>query len=60
MADYANPESLVTTQWVADHGKDPNVRLVEVDVDTGGLSAGAHPGGSRLELAESTTANRSP
>jgi len=34
MAEYAHPDSLVSTQWVADHGKDPNVRLVEVDVDT--------------------------
>jgi thiosulfate/3-mercaptopyruvate sulfurtransferase len=34
MADYAHPESLVSTQWVAEHGNDVNVRLVEVDVDT--------------------------
>ncbi len=34
MADYAHPESLVSTQWVAEHGNEPNVRLVEVDVDT--------------------------
>ena len=33
MADYSNPDSLVSTQWVADHGSDANVRLVEVDVD---------------------------
>jgi thiosulfate/3-mercaptopyruvate sulfurtransferase len=34
MAEYAHPESLVSTEWVAGHGKDSNVRLVEVDVDT--------------------------
>ena len=34
MAEYAHPESVVTTQWVSEHGGDPNVRLVEVDVDT--------------------------
>ena len=34
MAEYAHPEALVDTQWVADHGNDANVRLVEVDVDT--------------------------
>src|ERR1700685_1249764 len=34
MADYAHPEVLVTTQWVADHSNDTKVRLVEVDVDT--------------------------
>jgi thiosulfate/3-mercaptopyruvate sulfurtransferase len=33
MAEYARPESLVPTGWVAEHANDPNVRLVEVDVD---------------------------
>jgi thiosulfate/3-mercaptopyruvate sulfurtransferase len=40
MAEYAHPESLVDTQWVADHGNDPNVRLVEVDVDTSAYGQG--------------------
>jgi len=40
MADYAHPESLVDTQWVADHGNDNNVRLVEVDVDTSAFEQG--------------------
>ncbi len=31
---YANPAALVSTQWVADHLNDSNVRLIEVDVDT--------------------------
>ena len=30
---YANPEMLVTTDWVAEHKADANVRLIEVDVD---------------------------
>ena len=34
MAEYAHPESLVSTDWVVEHGSDANVRLVEVDVDT--------------------------
>jgi thiosulfate/3-mercaptopyruvate sulfurtransferase len=34
MAEYAHPESLVSTEWVAQHLNDPNLRLVEVDVDT--------------------------
>ena len=34
MADYANPNVLVDTEWVAQHGQDENVRLLEVDVDT--------------------------
>ncbi|MDR3707025.1 MAG: sulfurtransferase [Capsulimonadaceae bacterium] len=33
MAEYAHPEVLVSTEWVAEHGSDPSVRLVEVDVD---------------------------
>jgi thiosulfate/3-mercaptopyruvate sulfurtransferase len=33
-AQYAHPEALVTTQWVADRLNDPKVKLVEVDVDT--------------------------
>jgi thiosulfate/3-mercaptopyruvate sulfurtransferase len=40
MAAYAHPESLVDTQWVADHGNDANVRLVEVDVDTSAYEQG--------------------
>ncbi len=31
---YANEAALVSTEWVASHLDDPNVRLVEVDVDT--------------------------
>lgn len=34
MGDYKHPELLVSTDWVAAHGNDANVRLVEVDVDT--------------------------
>ncbi len=34
MTEYAHPEVLVTTQWVADNLNNPKVRLVEVDVDT--------------------------
>ena len=40
MADYAHPESLVSTDWVAEHGGDANVRLVEVDVDTSAYEQG--------------------
>jgi thiosulfate/3-mercaptopyruvate sulfurtransferase len=34
MADYANPNVLVSTDWVDQHKKDANVRIAEVDVDT--------------------------
>ena len=44
MANYAHPEVLVDTDWVAAHGKDPNVRVVEVDVDTKAYDEGHVPG----------------
>jgi len=31
--EYANKDSLVSTEWVAQHLNDPNVRIVEVDYD---------------------------
>jgi len=40
MADYAHPEALVTTEWVASHANDPKIRLVEVDVDTSAYDQG--------------------
>ena len=40
MAEYAHPEALVSTEWVAEHGGDANVRLVEVDVDTSAYEQG--------------------
>ena len=40
MTEYAHPESLVTTDWVATYGSDANVRLVEVDVDTSAYESG--------------------
>jgi thiosulfate/3-mercaptopyruvate sulfurtransferase len=33
MSQYIHPEVLVSTQWVADHINDPNVRIVESDED---------------------------
>ena len=30
---YAHPEALVTTEWIADHLNDPDVRIVESDED---------------------------
>ncbi len=44
MADYAHPESLVSTDWVAGHASDPKVRVVEVDVDTKAYDEGHVPG----------------
>lgn len=44
MAEYAYPEALVSTDWVAQHASDPNVRVAEVDVDTSEYSKGHVPG----------------
>jgi thiosulfate/3-mercaptopyruvate sulfurtransferase len=44
MTDYAHPETLVNTNWVAEHLYDPRVRLVEVDVDTNAYKEGHIPG----------------
>lgn len=43
MTDYARPETLVSTDWVAEK-LDSGIRLVEVDVDTQQYSAGHIPG----------------
>jgi len=40
MAQYAHPEMLVETAWVAEHSKDAGIRLVEVDVDTAAYDQG--------------------
>ena len=34
MSNYAHPEALVETAWLAEHASDQNVRVFEVDVDT--------------------------
>ncbi len=44
MAEYAHPETLVTTDWVAKHANDEGVRIVEVDVDTKAYDEGHVPG----------------
>ena len=44
MATYANPEVLVSTDWVAEHRGDPNVAVVEVDVDTAAYNESHIPG----------------
>jgi thiosulfate/3-mercaptopyruvate sulfurtransferase len=40
MSDYAHPEALADTAWLADHAKDPKVRVFEVDVDTSAYEQG--------------------
>ena len=44
MANYANPEVLVSTDWVKDNLDKPGIKLVEIDVDTKAYDAGHIPG----------------
>ena len=44
MAEYANPNALVDTEWVAQNLDAAGVRLVEVDVDTTAYDQGHAPG----------------
>lgn len=44
MSEYANPDALVSTAWVADHLNDPNVRIVESDEDITLYHTGHVPG----------------
>jgi thiosulfate/3-mercaptopyruvate sulfurtransferase len=46
---YANPDVLVSTDWVAEHLKDPNVRLVESDEDTLLYGSGHIPGAVEVD-----------
>ena len=41
---FAHPEVLVDTDWAAAHLEDPQVRFVEVDVDTSAYDTGHIPG----------------
>jgi thiosulfate/3-mercaptopyruvate sulfurtransferase len=40
MSEYKNPSVLVSTDWASKHLSDPNMRLVEVDVDTSSYEQG--------------------
>ncbi len=40
MSEYANPDALVSTQWVADNLGEPGLAIVEVDVDTTAYESG--------------------
>src|SRR5207247_6360013 len=49
LSGYAHPEALVTTQWVADHLNDPNVRIVESDEDILLYETGHIPGAVKID-----------
>lgn len=44
MSDYAHPEVLADTQWVAEHLTTPKVRVVEVGYDLSNYNSGHLPG----------------
>ena len=44
MAEYANPDALVETDWLEQNLNDPNIRVIEVDEDTTAYQKGHIPG----------------
>ena len=49
LQQYANPERLVTTEWVADHLDDPDVVIVESDEDVLLYDTGHIPGAVKVD-----------
>lgn len=49
MSEYAHPEVLVSTEWVAAHRTDPNVRIVESDEDILLYDIGHIPGAIKVD-----------
>lgn len=49
MADYANPDVLVSTDWVLEHADDPTVRVVEVNEDVLLYDTGHAPGSVKID-----------
>jgi thiosulfate/3-mercaptopyruvate sulfurtransferase len=46
---YAHPEVLVSTDWVAEHLKDPELRILEVDEDVLLYDTGHIPGAQKID-----------
>ncbi len=44
MDDYAHPEVLVDTQWLAEHLHDPQVRIIDAHIDPAPYQSGHIPG----------------
>ena len=40
MAEYANPDALVETDWLEEHLDDADIRVIEVDEDTAAYEKG--------------------
>ncbi len=52
MAEYARPDVLVSTEWVAEHLNDPNVRIVESDEDVLLYDTGHIPGAVKIDWVQ--------
>ena len=61
---YVHPEVLVETDWVAQHLKDPKVRIIESNEDLLLYDVGHIPGAVKIDwqgdLQDSVTATRLP
>jgi len=44
VAEYAKPDALVTSDWLAEHLQDPDIRILDVDEDTEAYAKGHIPG----------------
>jgi thiosulfate/3-mercaptopyruvate sulfurtransferase len=49
MSDYANPEALVSTDWLAEHLDDPGIRIVESNEDPLLYDTGHIPGAVKID-----------
>src|SRR5690606_27803712 len=49
MAAYVHPEVLVSTDWVLEHHRDPNLRVIESDEDILLYSTGHVPGAVKID-----------
>ena len=56
----AHPESIVETDWVAEHMNDAGVVLVEVDVDTAAYDQGHIPGAVGPGAASTPSSSNPP
>lgn len=49
MSEYTNPDVLVSTQWVADHLDDPNIKIMESNEDILLYDVGHIPGAIKID-----------
>jgi len=52
MSEYVHPEALVSTNWVAEHLKDSNVRIVESNEDVLLYDTGHIPGAVKIDWVD--------